>query len=166
MEGLIPVIAAAVVVSAIAIVLQMLILLGMYRTQKQLHARVTELLPRARSLVDSAETTLAQGRTQVLEVTAKASEVLDLAKSQLVKVDDSLIDVTNRVKAQMERIELMLDDTLSRVQETVTMIHGGVMKPVREVTGVAAGLRAALNHLVRGGRPNVSQATHDEEMFI
>jgi hypothetical protein len=166
MEGLIPVIAAAVVVSAIAIVLQMLILLGMYRTQKQLHARVTELLPRARSLMDSAEATLAQGRKQVLEVTAKASEVLDLTKDQLVKVDDSLVDVTNRVKAQMERIELMLDDTLGRIQETVTMVHGGVMKPVREVTGVAAGLRAALNHLVRGNRPNVSQATHDEEMFI
>jgi hypothetical protein len=34
------------------------------------------------------------------------------------------------------------------------------------VHGVASGLKAAVTHLVRSGRPTVDRATADEEMFI
>jgi hypothetical protein len=74
--------------------------------------------------------------------------------------------MTSRLKVQMERIELVLDDSMSRVHETVAIVHDGIMKPLREVTGVASGIRAAVAHLIRGGRPSVAQATSDEEMFI
>jgi hypothetical protein len=40
------------------------------------------------------------------------------------------------------------------------------MRPLREVNGIAAGVRAALNALARGNRPTVDRATSDEEMFI
>jgi hypothetical protein len=40
------------------------------------------------------------------------------------------------------------------------------MKPVKELNGLAAGIRAAFAHLTRSGRPSVAQATSDEEMFI
>jgi hypothetical protein len=41
------------------------------------------------------------------------------------------------------------------------------MRPLREIHGVAAGLRATLLHLASGGRStSVAQATQDEEMFI
>jgi len=67
----------------------------------------------------------------------------------------------------MDRAELVLDDTFGRVQSTVATVHGGVMRPLREISGVSAGIRAALNHLAKGAaRPAPAQATQDEEMFI
>jgi hypothetical protein len=41
-----------------------------------------------------------------------------------------------------------------------------VLKPLKEVQGVAAGVRAAFFFLLRGRRANPSSATVDEEMFI
>jgi len=65
----------------------------------------------------------------------------------------------------MDRAEMVLDDTMNRAQETVALVHSGIMKPLREIQGVQAGVRAALNFLVRG-RHNGPVATADEEMFI
>jgi hypothetical protein len=76
------------------------------------------------------------------------------------------MDATQRAKVQLERAEMVLDDTMSRAHETVTMVHSGLLRPLREVQGIAAGIRTAIAHLTRGNRPSVAQATHDEEMFI
>jgi hypothetical protein len=40
------------------------------------------------------------------------------------------------------------------------------MKPVREVSGLLAGVRAAFQTFLSGRRPAVDRATQDEEMFI
>jgi hypothetical protein len=55
---------------------------------------------------------------------------------------------------------------MSRAQEAVVAAHRGIMKPLREIQGVAAGVRTAVFYLMRGGRPSPAQATADEEMFI
>ena len=92
--------------------------------------------------------------------------MLDTTQKQLVRVDDVLGEATSRAKVQMERVELVLDDTISRVHGTVMELNNGILRPLRELNGLALGIRAAFQHLVRGGRPNVAQATSDEEMFI
>jgi len=61
---------------------------------------------------------------------------------------------------------MVLDDTMNRAQDTVAMVHKSILKPLKEIQGVAAGLRAAFFFLMRGARPNPVQATADEEMFI
>jgi hypothetical protein len=89
-----------------------------------------------------------------------------VTKQQLAKVDELLTDATTRAKVQMERAEMVLDDTMTRVQETVSYVQSGVVRPVREVYGVFAGIRTALAYLGRAGRATVDHATSDEEMFI
>ncbi len=165
-EGLIYVMAGAVIVSALALVLQLIVLYGLYRSSKTMNAKLTELLPTVRKVLDNAEQTLTESRKQIAEVSSRASQILDQTRAQLAKVDESLGDVLVRLKAQLERAEIVMDDSLTKVHETVSTLHSGVMRPLREITGVAAGIRAAFQHLARGGRPNVAEATHDEEMFI
>jgi hypothetical protein len=60
---------------------------------------------------------------------------------------------------------MVLDDAMSRAQETVAVVHSGIMIPLREIQGVTAGVRAAIHFLLRGRNSHV-QATADEEMFI
>jgi hypothetical protein len=157
---------AAAIVSAVAIVLQALLLFAIYRQTRALGERVSILVPKLESTLESAQRTLEQSRRQIAEVTTKANQVLDTAQVQLVRVDQVLEDVTARARAQLDHIEMVLDDTISRVHQTVTALHGAVLRPLKEVAGVAVGIRAAVAYLLKGGRPNVAQATQDDEMFI
>jgi methyl-accepting chemotaxis protein len=164
---------AFVIIAAIALCIQAGMLMGMYKTTKSLQADIKPLLPKVESLVETTKTTVEQSRKQIVEVTtsaneilASASEILASAKQQVAKVEDVVTDATSRAKVQLERVELVLDDTLSRAHETVATVHDGIMRPLREVNGIAVGIKTALAYLARGDRPSVDQATSDEEMFI
>ena len=151
---------------AISLVAQALALISLARRAKAMQEQLAAFTPRAESLILDAKMTLDQSRKQIAEVTTKANEVLDSARSQLTRVEGLLNDVTGRAKVQMDRAEMVLDDTLGRVQDTVATLHNGVMRPLKEINGISSGIRAAIAHMLKGGRPSVAQATQDEEMFI
>jgi ABC-type transporter Mla subunit MlaD len=124
------------------------------------------LLPKVESLVDSTKIAVEQSRKQIVDITTSANQILESTKSQLAMVEEVVSDASARAKVQLERVELVLDDTLSRAHETVATVHDGIMRPLRELNGIAAGVKSALAYLARGNRPSVDQATSDEEMFI
>ncbi len=123
-------------------------------------------MPKVEALVESTKGTVEQSRKQITEITTLANEILVSTKTQLAMVEDVVSEATARAKVQMERVELVLDDTINRAHETVATVHSGIMRPLRELNGIAAGVRTALAYLGRGNRPSVDQATSDEEMFI
>ncbi len=157
---------AFVFIAAVALCIQAGMLVGLNKKTKSLQEAITPLVPKVESLVQSTQAAVEQSRRQIAEITERANEILESTKSQLAMVEEVVGDATARAKVQLERVELVLDDTLSRAHETVALFHNGIMKPLRELTGVAAGIRAALAFLSRGNRPSVAQATSDEEMFI
>ncbi len=183
-QTLLYVMTAFVIVAAVALVLQFAMLFGIYRTAKSTEAKMTELLPKAHSFLDTSQKVIAQSqqqiaevttrtnellhvsKQQILEISSKTNDILDSTKRQVNKVEDLLNDATSRARVQIEKAEMVLDDTVSRAHETVAMVHSGILRPLREIQGVAAGVRSAIGHLARGTRPSVAQATHDEEMFI
>ncbi|MBZ5609727.1 MAG: hypothetical protein LAP38_15815 [Acidobacteriia bacterium] len=155
-----------VIIAAIALCIQAGMLFGIAKTAKSLQNEISPLIPKVNSLVDTTKTTVEQSRKQITEITVKANEILESTKSQLAVIEDVVTDASTRAKVQLERVELVLDDTLSRAHETVATIHEGIMRPLKEINGIAAGIKTALNYLARGNRPSVDQATSDEEMFI
>jgi hypothetical protein len=152
--------------SAIAMMVQAGMLVGIYKSSRVMQEKVVELLPRVESLVQSTRLGVDQSRKQILEITTTANAILDSTRNQLVKIEGVVNDATGRAKVQMDRVEMVIDDTVTRAHQTVAAVHGGIMWPIREVNGIAAGIRAAMDSLARGNRPSVSQATADEEMFI
>jgi ElaB/YqjD/DUF883 family membrane-anchored ribosome-binding protein len=157
---------AFVIIAAVALCIQAGMLVAVSKQVKALQEKITPLIPQVESLVESTKATVELSRKQITEITARANDVLDSTRNQLVMVEEVVSDVTARAKVQMDRVELVLDDTLSRAHETVALIHNGIMRPLREINGITAGLKAALGFLARGNRPSVDQATSDEEMFI
>jgi hypothetical protein len=176
-----------VATSAIALLIQMVMLMRIASIAKALQAQITQFTPQVQSVlqtakpaiesaksaldtakgaIDTAKATLEQSRKHLAEITGRATSILDATRLQLVKIDDVVTDATTRAKLQLDRIDLVLEDTVSRAHETVAVFHNGVMRPLRQINGVSAGIRAAVRTLVQGERSNVSEATHDEEMFI
>jgi exonuclease VII small subunit len=165
-DALLYVMAAAILISAAAMVLQALLLLGTYKSAKAMRDQVTRISGQAESFIESAQRNLEQSRKQLSDVAAKAGAVLDLAQKQLVRIDGVLGEASSRASIQMERVDLILDEAIGKLDDTVALLNKGLLRPVREINAVAAGLQAALGYLFRGRRLTVERATHDEEMFI
>jgi len=159
-------IALGAMLAGLGLVVQGLSAFGLYRKVKKLQEQIGPLIPQAQAALEDARVTMKVTREKLEEISQKASTALDLVNRQLVAFDQTRGEFTERLRAQTERLELVLDDSLSRVQDVVGTFHRGVMKPVREVGGLLAGVRAGVETFLRGRRPSVAEATHDDELFI
>lgn len=155
-----------VAITAVSFAAQAIAMMRLARTTREMKERVDAFLPKAEKLIQTAEATLAESRTQINEITTRANEILALTQTQLTRVDELMADATVRAKVQLDRAETVLENTMSRVNDTVNSVHGTILRPIREITGVAAGVKAAVGHLLKGAPANVAQVTTDEEMFI
>jgi signal transduction histidine kinase len=155
-----------VVISAIALIIQATMLYGMRKSALAVEQQVAKLTPKVLALAESSQAALDETRTGVAEIMERTKDILDITRRQLTRVEEVLDDAANRARVQFDRAEMVVDDAMDRAQETIAIVHGGIMKPIREINAVAAGLRAAIQYFVRGSRPNPDQVTADEEMFI
>lgn len=162
---LLVIMAGAVSVSAIALVIQACLLFGTFKATRTVRDRVVTLMPKVEALLDTSRAAVDEGRAGIAEIREKSNLLLDSGQKQMQSLQSILGDAEERSRRQFEHMELLIDDTLNRVEETVTLVHKGVMKPIRGITGLAAGIGAALQFLVRG-RTNPGRVTVDEEMFI
>jgi hypothetical protein len=159
-------IAVFVAVSAAALIFQAAMLYGTYKVSRELRDRILPLAVKVDALVDTSRTTIDEARVKMVEITTRTNQILDTAKQQMATVEEVLQDASIRTRRQLERAEFVVEDALNRAQDTVGLVHKGILAPIRGINGVAAGIRAALAFLMRGTRPSPDQVTVDEEMFI
>ena len=152
--------------AALAMLIQAATLLGLFLVAREIKAKLLPLITPAMGILDISKRTLSNVEGHVDRIGVQSGAILDVTKQQLAKVDDLLTDASTRAKVQMERAEMVIDDTMTRVQQTVSVVQSGVIRPVREIQGVYAGFRTAISHLGKAGRSTVDHATSDEEMFI
>lgn len=164
-QNLLIVITIFVIVAAAALCIQAGLLFGIFKATRELEKKASPLIPKVDALVESSRVVIDDSRQQIHDITVKTNQILDATKIQLARVDEVMEDAAGRARIQLDRAEMVLDDAMSRAQETVAVVHNGIMTPLREIQGVTAGVRAALNFLLRGRHTHV-QATADEEMFI
>jgi len=159
-------IAVFVAVSAAALIFQAAMLYGTYKASRELRDRIVPLTAKVDALVETSRSVVTEARVQIAEITTKTSDILDVAKQQMETLGEILEDASARTRRQMEHAEIVVDDAITRAQDTVELVHSGILAPIRGINGVAAGVRAALQFLMRGTRPSPDQVTVDEEMFI
>jgi len=164
-QTLLTVMTVFVFIAAAALVIQAAALLRIYMVARTLHDNVQRLMPKAEALIETSRQTMEDSRKQIADITAKTKEILDITRKQVDRVDEILEDATARARVQLDRAEMVLDDAMVRAQRTMAMVEGGIVKPLQQIQGVAAGIRTAITFLLRG-RPNPADAHSDEEMFI
>lgn len=140
--------------------------LAMKKKTVELVARVEPLVAKIEPILDTTQQVVEDVRRYASEISSRTNDILDLGRQQLVRVDDVLGEAAARSRSQMDRIEMVMDDTVNRFQETTTLLQNSVVRPLKQINAVTAGIRAALSFLAQGRRATVEQATHDEEMFI
>jgi len=158
--------AACLVIQVILLAVMARASLGMKKQAVNLIARVEPLVSRIEPIAETSQQVLEDVRRYAAEISNKTNDLLDLSRQELVRVDEVLGEATARTRAQMDRIEMVMDDTVNRFQETTTLLQNSIVRPLKQINALTAGLRAALSFLAGGRRTTVEQATHDEEMFI
>ena len=122
---------------------------------------------RATEMATTTNLVIEDARPHVAQISHEVSEIARLGREQVERLGDVLHDAGDKARARLEQIDHTVETTIEQVEQVSGAMKRAVMKPVREVNGLAAGISAAVGTLVRGQRKSsVDSATQDEEMFI
>lgn len=167
------VITGAVGLSAVCFVVMACVAVVIYGLLSKLHAKAEDLQQRVVPIVDTARRLSTDNApkfsdiaTHLREIALNAKDVSDVAKDQAHRFAEVGRDIADRTKAQVARVDAAMDDTVGQVQNAGTNLRAAALKPVREASGVLAGVKAAVAMLAQGRRTSVDHITQDEEMFI
>lgn len=164
-------IAVFVIIAAVAIVIQMLILLAFFLAARRVRNEVTRVSREAKQRVDSAIQGLleivSESREPIKTITVNAADISRIARDRAGALDEALGEITEKSRLQARRIDQLVSDILGKVETTADAVQRNVLTPLQEVSAVVAGLRSGLDFLFsRRPHSTVREATQDEEMFI
>jgi hypothetical protein len=165
-----------IAVTSAAVVLQMLILLGMYLAVRKLSAsvasitdetqsRLLPLLDNAKVMQQEVKTFIETARPKIDVILDNAAHVTTTARADFARVQATLNDVLDRTRLQVIRADEMVTRTMDRVEDTSERVQHSVMSPVRKVSGIVQAVGVGVGTFFnsqkrpRNGGPN-------DEMFI
>lgn len=161
-----------VIITSLAVVMQMLILLGIYLQFKQtstrmtriatdLHARMTPILSRLQVFVDETQ-------PRISGIVADASEIVHIARGQAQKIDRVFTETVDRLRAQLIHVDQILTGTLEAVEDAGSRIRRTVWAPVQQASALIRGIQAGLDFFRARRRPAESTGSDpsDEGLFI
>jgi len=167
------VITGAVGLSALCFLVMAIVAVVIYGLLSKLQAKAEDLQQRVVPIVDTARRLTTENAprfsdiaTDVREITRNAKDISAVAKDQAHRFAEVGRDIADRTKAQVARVDAAMDETVDQVQHAGTNLKAVALKPVREASGVLAGVKAAVATLAQGRRTTVDHITQDEEMFI
>ena len=153
-------------IAAVALIIQMAFLFGIFRAVKGMQERSAAFMDRWEPVADSSLKALEQLREQSTDILKKINELTDSTKAQVDKVDSILSDVSEFSKTQLGRVDHTVEGTLQRLNETSEALQDTLLAPIRQVRAMISALSAIAESLFSGRRQTVDRATTDEEMFI
>jgi len=114
----------------------------------------------------SANRILVEIRPRITEVSGDIAAITSAGRGHVERLGELLEKTGERAEERLEQIDQAVAGTVEQVQHVGETVKHAMMRPVREVNGIAAGISAAVATLVKGRKSSVDAATQDEELFI
>ena len=106
-------------------------------------------------------------RPRIANISEETAAIVHSGREQVERLGELLHDAGDRARTRLEQVDQAVETTVTQIENVSGAVKSAVMRPVREVNGIAAGISAAVSTLVRGQhKSSVDSATQDEEMFI
>jgi len=159
-----------IVVTALAVVIQAGILVGMYVALRKTSGKVELLAEEVRTKViptaQLAHEMISELRPKLLTVADNVSTSTTVLRTQLERLDATLTDIVDRTRLQVIRADEFVNNTMDKLEETRDAVQRTVVSPVRHISGLMHGLSAGFEaFLGRRREPNAATVPQDE-MFI
>jgi len=160
LEGLLTLFVA---LTAIAIITQAGLLVGIYVMSRRLSDQVERFMKDTREMMVPVRSIAENLRT----ASANIVEIGLSARDQFRRVEAMVTDTGEALHMQLERFDRVSQNIIDRINETAEIVQDSVVRPAREVAAVAKGLTRGFGAFFFGrGRSTVDQARQDEELFI
>ena len=161
-----------IIVTAIAVVIQAGILIGLFvavrKTSQRVESLATEVKTKAIPTIETAQSMMTELRPRISDIISNVDESARMARAQMERLDVTVSDIVDRTRLQVIRADELVSRTLDRVEETSDMVHKTVISPIRQLSGLMTGLSAGLEYFLgrrrrqRGDGVGVPQ----DELFI
>src|SRR5579863_512475 len=165
-----------VVVTALAVVLQAIILIALFvqlrRTAAQVERTVTDLNNKLTPLISRVQMVVDDVSPRITGIVADASEITRLARSEAQKVDRILSEALERLRLQLIHVDHSLTGAMEAMEEAGSRMRRSVWAPVARATAVVRGVQAGIDFFrsarQRRGPMDGSETPEqqDEGMFI
>jgi methyl-accepting chemotaxis protein len=145
--------------TALAIVIQMGMLIALFVISKKAIERLQSLLP----MIRDTKILLAEATPKVREVLDNLAVLSATARRDAERISSTANAITDRVREQVVRADELVTRTLNRAEETTETVQ----QVIRQISGVMTGMAAGLAEFL-GSRKLQRQknAMPRDEMFI
>lgn len=160
-----------VAVTAVAVIIQMVVLLALYFSVKKTTTRVNALADKFEAvgmpMLESARTLVVDSRPKIEGMIESLSSSTQIVRAQVERLDSTVTEVVDRTRLQVIRADQLVTRTMDRVEETTELVHHTVMSPMRQLSGLMTGVMAGLGNYVGGRKEQrTRRAVPQDEMFI
>src|SRR5664279_1236064 len=150
------VIAIFTAISSIGILIQAIVLIGVYFGARKAIVQISKLVEDAREHVVpllATSRSLADDLSPKIKVMAtNITDVTHTVRSQTAHINSAVQEVVDRSQKQASRVDGMVTGTLDGINAATASVKEGISAPVRQVSGFFNGLRAALDVLLQRER--------------
>jgi methyl-accepting chemotaxis protein len=171
-----PVLKVFIYATAVAVILQMFILLGLFLSVRKSSARIekmaTDVHGHALPLLGTAEAIVTDSRGKIEAIMGNLAATTATLKNQMDRLDATVTDIVDRTRLQVIRADDLVTRTLDGVEKTSEIVEHTVVSPVKQISGIVQGLSVGIsaflghNRSRRARRPTGSRVPQDEELFI
>lgn len=162
--------AVFIVATAVAVIVQLGILFGMFLAVKKTGAIVETLAAEVKTKVlptaELAHSMIVELRPKIENVADNVSVSTTMMRAQLERIDATLTDIVDRTRLQVIRADEFVNSTMDKLEETREAVQRTVVSPVRQISGLMHGVTAGVEAFFTRRRPRNSSNVQQDEMFI
>ena len=159
-----------VVVTACAVLLQAVILVGMFLAMRKTSAKMellaeevkTKVLPTA----ELAHSMITELRPKIATTMDNISVSTTMLRNQMERMDATLTDIIDRTRLQVIRADEFVNSTMDKLEETREAVQRTVVSPVRHISGLMHGVTAGVEAFFSRKRGREAGSVQQDEMFI
>src|SRR5271169_2429281 len=166
-----------VIVTALAVVLQAIVLIALFiqlrRTAARVEQTVADLNTKLTPLISRVQILVEDISPRITGIIVDASEIARLARGEAQKVDRILSEALERLRMQLIHVDHILTGAMEAVEEAGTQLRQTIWGPVVRATAMIRGVQAGIDFF-RNSRQRRGPVEHveasaeqqDEGMFI
>jgi hypothetical protein len=143
-------VALGVLLAMIATVVQAVLFFVIYRISSKAVDKGLKIADRVEPMIDKANEIVAANAPKVTEIMSRAVEISHSATNAMATISDRVTRAIDAAERAVQKADEGIDAVVHKTEEAAGAVKDQVAKPVRNVRGVLAGVRAGLSSLRHG----------------
>jgi methyl-accepting chemotaxis protein len=161
---------AFIAVTSVAVVLQTLILAGMYFSTRKMGQRMEALSTRVEEqvlpLVEKVRGIVDESAPMIHTVVTNLTETSNLVRAQAGQIDEAVTEIVGIARTQAGNAGELATRTMQRVDHAAEAVQHTVTSPMRHISALTEGVRTGIGEFMAGRKARRAKAVPSDEMFI